>query len=234
MPTITITTNASEGESDIDTTSSMTGKPGGSGLCVPNSGMSYLSPFSMCTQGDRTISESNLSSSGYSSMASPGPSRCGSSNPLFPNDMEHPGSGPSGSHYTINSTIPVRRQILKNSQSNKKNESGASGGGQCSNADCARIHSESETLSDDTLLESNDEGIGTDHLDEKIEDGEIKSAKDLEIFIGKEFIDSGKNLMGSEDVPAMSSLQLPTILVQQDGGELGVSPVSSRSESPMR
>lgn len=60
-------------------------------LKVPSTGMCYLSPFSMCSRNDR--SEGNLSSSGYSSMASPGPSRCGSNNPLLPGEMEDPGCG---------------------------------------------------------------------------------------------------------------------------------------------
>ncbi|CAB0001187.1 unnamed protein product, partial [Nesidiocoris tenuis] len=46
-----------------------------------------------------------------------------------------------------------------------------------------RPRSDSETLSDDPQLESNDEGFGTDQLDEKIEEGEVKSAKELELFI---------------------------------------------------
>lgn len=98
-----------------------------------------------------------------------------------------------------------------------------------------RLHSrsDSETLSDEVLLESNDEGIGTDHLDEKIEEGEIKSAKELEIYIGKEMVDSGKNIM--EEPVCMAQLQLPLIVIQSDGGvEKGLSPVSSRSESPLR
>lgn len=93
---ITVTANMSEAESDADLNmmSPTVGKSGsGHHLMVPSSGMCYLSPFSICTRGDRTISESNLSSSGYSSMASPGPSRCGSSNPLCPNEMEDPGNG---------------------------------------------------------------------------------------------------------------------------------------------
>lgn len=89
-PMITITTNMSESDADISPTLGL-GKPSGCHLVVPTTGMCYLSPFSICTRGDRTISESNLSSSGYSSMASPGPSRCGSSNPL--NEMEPPGTG---------------------------------------------------------------------------------------------------------------------------------------------
>lgn len=97
---ITITSNMSEAESsDVDILSpTVVGKPGGGRLMVPSSGMCYLSPFSICTRGDRTISESNLSSSGYSSMASPGPSRCGSSNPLCSNEMEDPGTGNSATH----------------------------------------------------------------------------------------------------------------------------------------
>lgn len=44
--------------------------------------MCYLSPFSMCSRADRIASESNLSSSGYSS----GPSRCNSNTRLCPLD----------------------------------------------------------------------------------------------------------------------------------------------------
>lgn len=83
---ITITTNMSEVESDADISPSLGLGKQGSHLVVPTTGMCYLSPFAI--RGDRTISESNLSSSGYSSMASPGPSRCGSSNPLCSSEME--------------------------------------------------------------------------------------------------------------------------------------------------
>lgn len=71
------------------------GVPGGTAAVSGGGagGMCYLSPFSMCTRGDRAPSESNLSSSGYSSMASPGPSRCGSNNPLFPSEMDDAGTG---------------------------------------------------------------------------------------------------------------------------------------------
>ena len=95
-----------------------------------------------------------------------------------------------------------------------------------------RKRSDSETFSDETLLESNDEGIGTDHLDEKIDDGEIKSAKDLENFIGKELLETGQNLLSNEDV-VMSQLQLPSIIIQSELGFEKLSPVSSRSESPL-
>ncbi|KAJ8978846.1 hypothetical protein NQ317_004457 [Molorchus minor] len=61
----------------------------------------------MNTRGDHTASESNLSSSGYSSMASPGPSRCSSNNPLCPSEMEDPGPPGSGATRRRQSLTPV-------------------------------------------------------------------------------------------------------------------------------
>lgn len=148
-----------------------------------------------------------------------------------------------------------------------------------------RNRSDSETLSDEPILESNDEGIGTDHIDEKIEDGEIRSAKELELYMGmgsSELIESGKSLLAATElstqsssslsgstVPGISSatsviaaptaptpavtvsaaspatsvapetvtmaqLQLPSIVIQSENGDRALSPVSSRSESPIR
>lgn len=102
-----------------------------------------------------------------------------------------------------------------------------------------RSRSDSETLSDDALLESNDEGIGTDHIEEKMEEGEIRSAKDLEIYISNsELAESGKSIVvpeNAEPVVTMAQLQLPLIVIQSDGTatDKGISPVSSRSESPL-
>jgi hypothetical protein len=95
-PMITITTNMSEVESSDPECASpgpTKSSSNSSTLGIPTSGMCYLSPFSICGRGERAPSESNLSSSGYSSMASPGPSRCGSSNPLFLSETEDPGPG---------------------------------------------------------------------------------------------------------------------------------------------
>lgn len=112
-PLITITSNFDDitAESDAEITCGAS-KKRLSGVVVPTShidtsdgrlslgvppshgGMCYLSPFSMGTmRNDRAPSESNLSSSGYSSMASPGPSRCGSNNPLFPCEIDDAGTG---------------------------------------------------------------------------------------------------------------------------------------------
>lgn len=220
-PMITITANMSE-ESDTDFLSPATSK-------MPNklmptvSGMHFLSPFSMCTQRERAPSEGNLSSSGYSSMASPGPSRCGSNRELCGNEVDDVHSIP----------IPnVRRHqsILKKTDENNDKITGTK-----NKIEGFRKRSDSETLSDETtLLESNDEGIGTDHLDEKIEDGDIRSAKELEDFIGKELIENGKSLMGTEETVTvtMSQLQLPSIVLSESGLDK-LSPVSSRSESPL-
>ncbi|XP_066978110.1 uncharacterized protein [Macrobrachium rosenbergii] len=70
-PSITVTSMLSEVESDTDspTTGCRQGGPASS----------YLSPF---LGVELRASESNLSSSGYSSAYSPGPSRCSSDNPL--------------------------------------------------------------------------------------------------------------------------------------------------------
>lgn len=183
------------------------------------SGMTYLSPFSMCIRGDRAPSEGNLSSSGYSSMASPGTSRCSSSNPLCLGEED-------GISIVVPSLMMTRKypSILKKADDNNKgNDNG--------NELQFRKRSDSETLSDETLLESNDEGIGTDHLDEKIEEGDIRSAKELENFIAKDLLENGRSLMGTEEVLTMSQLQLPSIVIQ--AAESKLSPVSSRSESPL-
>lgn len=93
-PTIMVTANMSEADSDVESISPAVPKPSGNNLLgVPPSGMCYLSPFSIVARNERTTSESNLSSSGYSSMASPGPSRCGSSNPLCASEAEDPSNG---------------------------------------------------------------------------------------------------------------------------------------------
>lgn len=220
-----------------------------------NVGMCYLSPFSMCSRADRTASESNLSSSGYSSMASPGPSRCGSNNPLCPSEMEDPGSsGPGSNHHSglpSRRPSPLLRSGASSSNSNTMDNNGGEQKGHC------RGRSDSETLSDDPLLESNDEGIGTDHLDEKIEDGDLKSAKELEIYIDGKIVDVPKspgclspcNVSTKCDAAEVTmdrlmpppvgvckvSLQLPSIVVQSEtsGCDKYISPVSSRSESPL-
>lgn len=230
-----------EMESDTDTMSPATTKSGNH-LLLPRNDMCYLSPFSIVTRGDRTISESNLSSSGYSSMASPAQSRCGSSNPLYPNDIDDGGCGPSGQGTKLHKMITMRRSSSHGKQCGSGANGGAGGGGDCTCATspgttdhhrhCRQHRSDSETFSDDILLESNDEGIGTDHIDEKIEEGEIRSAKELEHYIEKELLDSGKKIMCDEQV-AMSQLQLPIIIIQSDGTEKALSPVSSRSESPI-
>lgn len=214
-------------ESDADTMSPIHSKA--SALGIPSGGMCYLSPFSIVTRGDRTTSEGNLSSSGYSSMASPGTSRCGSTT-LCTNEMDDSGTGHSSTANMAGHKMAPNRRLSTQSTDAAAFATKTVSGGQRQGG---RRLSDSETLSDDILLESNDEGIETDHIDEKIEDGVIKSAKELEIYIGKELVDNGKIILMEESM-GMSQLQLPSIVIQGEATEKGISPVSSRSESPIR
>lgn len=127
----------------------------------------------------------------------------------------------------------IHTSILKKPQTQENNQKSTA------NRDQLYRRSDSETLSDDPLIESNDEGIGTDHLDEKIEEGKIKSAKELENYISTEVLETGKNLMTGDSIVAecltLSQLQLPSIVIQSEpGSDKPLSPVSSRSESPLR
>ncbi|XP_017471876.1 PREDICTED: uncharacterized protein LOC108363116 [Rhagoletis zephyria] len=251
-PMITVTSNMSELESDTEPLSPATKTCNPGGLMPPNPvGMCYLSPFTMCSRADRTISESNLSSSGYSSMASPGPSRCGSSNPLYPGEMDEPGSGHSSGGLSLHVNLLNRRKnsALASCKENITNgkgtdaESGATG----SSADqLHRPRSDSETFSDEIILESNDEGIGTDHVDEKLDDSRLSSNrfKTLGAYMAEHVlieVDEPQQQPTSTSAASctisagnqMAQLQLPSIVIQIDGNEKGLSPVSSRSESPL-
>ncbi|XP_055912798.1 uncharacterized protein LOC129946580 isoform X2 [Eupeodes corollae] len=232
-PTITITSNMSELESDTEPLSPApkTGGPG-SLLAPGNPGMCYLSPFTMCSRADRTISESNLSSSGYSSMASPGPSRCGSSNPLCPNEMDEPGSGHSGPSLSLHASLLSRRKNAALASCKENITNGKHSASNDDHQERLRARSDSETMSDDILLESNDEGIGTDHVDEKLDDNRNNGGQQLGVFIEEQIL-----VEVEEPAPApvtqMAQLQLPQIVIQIDGTDKGLSPVSSRSESPL-
>ncbi|XP_056636815.1 uncharacterized protein LOC130445275 [Diorhabda sublineata] len=236
-PLITITCNMNEIESDTESISPATKTSGV--LQGTSASMTYLSPFSINHRGEHTASESNLSSSGYSSMASPGPSRCSSNNPLCPTEMDDQGPGGFNRRPSLTPTIKL----------NPSNQ-------QSTSQDRGR-RSDSETLSDEAQVESNDEGIGTDHLDEKIDEGELKSARELEVFMvnDNETCKTLLNLptfptqktakcLSSEDTvdrllppltASKNSLQLPSIIVQCEspGCDKHLSPMSSRSESPL-
>lgn len=241
-------------ESDTDTMSPANIKS--NQLCLPRtSDMCYLSPFSSVSRGDRTISdESNLSSSGYSSMASPAPSRVSSRDPLFPtmNDTDDNGGGVGGSGGGGGGGSGISGSSGGNNKFRKMRSNSMQSGKSSDNnsyANCSKIcspinqfnrnqlRSNSETLSDDVLLESNDEGIETDHIDEKLDSSQMEcTPNELEHCIPEELIDSGKKILCEEQQQQqqliMSKLQLPTIVIQNDGTDK--SPVSSRSESPIR
>lgn len=249
-PMITVTSNMSELESDIEPLSPATKVTTGNGLVPPNPvGMCYLSPFAMCTRADRTISESNLSSSGYSSMASPGPSRCGSNNPLYPNEMDEPGSGHANANLSLHVNLLNRRRnsalpSCKENISNGKSAAETAEGGSAEHLNTHRPRSDSETFSDDILAESNDEGIGTDPVDEKLDETRLNRHR-FDTFLDDEVLievdeptisATGPSLTSNTNtITQMAQLQLPSIVIQIDGngGEKSLSPVSSRSESPL-
>ncbi|XP_064466575.1 uncharacterized protein LOC135377815 [Ornithodoros turicata] len=84
MPKILITANMSSCESEEAPSPPRTPNPS-------TKTMNYLSPLTiMCSSADRTISESNLSTSGYSSLSSPGLSRCNSTSPIA-DELENTG-----------------------------------------------------------------------------------------------------------------------------------------------
>lgn len=105
-----------------------------------------------------------------------------------------------------------------------------------------RGRSDSETLSDDPLLESNDEGIGTD---ERVDDVPT-SAKEMELVTLKEALEVPQAAMCSPSgvtkcsivkcvsvergLDEKASLRPPTLIPE---GSRPLSPVSSRSESPL-
>ncbi|XP_055844862.1 uncharacterized protein LOC129911179 isoform X2 [Episyrphus balteatus] len=238
-PTITITSNMSELESDTEPLSPAPKAGGPGSLLAPGNpvGMCYLSPFTMCSRADRTISESNLSSSGYSSMASPGPSRCGSSNPLCPNEMDEPGSGHSGPSLSLHASLLSRRKNAALASCKENITNGKHSAANEDHQERLRARSDSETMSDDILLESNDEGIGTDHVDEKIDDNRNignRNGQQLGVFVEEQILIEVDE-PSPAPVPAvqMAQLQLPSIVIQIDGTDKGLSPVSSRSESPL-
>lgn len=295
----------------------------------PIHGMSYLSPFSFggaSRSSDRNISEGNLSSSGYSSMASPGPSRCGSNNPLLPGEMGGGAGGGSGSGAgsgdaggiggTADAAGTSSGRLSAGSPSAagaQKASSPAAGrstavlgavgghlmmhlgpGGklqQLAAARRARLRSDSETLSDDLVLESNDEGI---EMDQGGSGGAEETPENVDTLLGLVVVVvdgsgcAGDALAGqvetssaapqtvapvpaavvatstaaaaqSKESAAMSAAELPSAVfavptitlepceadeeqmgVQQqqrptdESAAVVVSPVSSRSESPLR
>lgn len=277
-PLITITTNVSSCESDTDSPTKTAAN------------MHYLSPFDLIRQStEHSTSLSNLSSSGYSSMASPGPSRCNSNSPLFGSDPDgdpnciSPGlrHSPSsiarkyGQHLCpSNIPYPVSpRHCPTGAAIHKTMLNNALGGvGRrfrpplLRAATSIRKRSDSETTDEQpepgSLQEdsNDDEGIGMDHIDFKIHRGEVTSAEDLELYMDREKASpiedpTGKPLVGSREEESMGhsggrELVCPAIVVQtllqnepdrdrcwkfvrRKSFQHRLSPVSSRSESPM-
>lgn len=195
-PMITITANFCETESDAEylSTSARSKKPN---KLMPETSNTFLSPFSICTRGDRAPSEGYLCSSGYSSVAS-------SNNKLSANEIDD-------HNYKMSNdfVLSIKVPPLQGNSQGKRNIGGT--------FERAEKKSDSETLSDETILESNDEGIVTDHAEDV-----VKQTEDL-----LSFVEEGNAFMPEEIIK--TQLQLPSIVI----GTEKLSPVSSRSESPM-
>ncbi|XP_054708551.1 uncharacterized protein LOC129218337 [Uloborus diversus] len=178
----------------------------------PNKSMMYLSPLAVISSStDRTISESNLSTSGYSSISSPGLSRCNSSSPIS-DDIEHQHHSngnrkpelqspkkPHGLQMTYLSvggndkafffppTIACHCHTPNQPAPVVFEPKNAPAVPSVWTAGKHRLlykrNSYQTTSTDDSI---DDEGIGMDTIDFKIRKGEVRSAHDLEIFIASE------------------------------------------------
>lgn len=161
--------------------------------------MCYLSPFTCygAVRSDIAASESNLSSSGYSSMASPGPSPSCSSKTLHACILEE----------DINLYSPRGRMMKKDRHvlhrivlsPSLESSTPPPDSPQQMNSSFYRMSSrkrpsDSEATDDQTVpepnehestveYESNDEGVDVFSITEKIACGQLRSAKEVENFI---------------------------------------------------
>ena len=168
-PLITITSNFSEVESDSDA-----GTLGRGGMLSSQNKMCYLSPFACygAVRPDMAASESNLSSSGYSSMASPGPSPSCSSKTLHASILEED----MAALYSRQSKRMAKdRQLLHRIVLSPSLESSTDD----------QIAGSAEPVDHESTADydSNDEGIDLFSIHEKIDSGELRSAKEVENFM---------------------------------------------------
>ncbi|GIY91523.1 protocadherin Fat 1 [Caerostris extrusa] len=173
MPKILITTNMNSCDSDE---ASPPRTPN------PNKSMMYLSPLAVISSStDRTISESNLSTSGYSSISSPGLSRCNSSSPIS-DDVEH--------HHHSNCTHKPELHSPKKNLMNSPTISTVWSPGK-HRLLCKR-NSYQTTSTDDSI---DDEGIGMDTGELKAQKVELRGTFDVDMHRTSEQI--SKQLISS-------------------------------------
>lgn len=213
-PVITVTCMSDSDTESVTTKNGTDSSKNGSGMC-------YLSPFSMCSRADRIASESNLSSSGYSS----GPSRCNSNTRLCPLDCaEEPTVGGGGGGRRVSPLIhaPEIREMDSETTYSENDDEGfdtetTDAAGRVSGSEAARGKHYRRTGGESSELDAESlSGIGGKHSPS-----------------GPESSDA---TYGGRHVP------LPSITVQQYPSTLHLStvdmlheksPVSSRSESPL-
>lgn len=168
-PMITVTANFSEVESDSDA-----GTLGRGGMLNNQSKMCYLSPFACygAVRPEMAASESNLSSSGYSSMASPGPASPSSSSKNLHSCILEEGMGGYALYSRKSNRASKDRPRIVLSPSFE------------SSTDDQAVGPIEPVEHESTVeYESNDEAGDFFPFNEKIENGELKSAKELEDFL---------------------------------------------------
>lgn len=218
-PVITVTCM-----SDSDTESATT--KNGTDSSKNGGGMCYLSPFSMCSRADRIASESNLSSSGYSS----GPSRCNSNTRLCSLD---------------GSEEPTRPRLSPLIHTPQIKEPGT--------MDSETTFSENEDEGFDTETTDHTAGPLLEGNDSKTTGGMIRGkhywgglggtggCSELETETPRPLSAGGLELDSTHGRHHPQQQSLPSIKVQQYPSTLHLStdmlqdksPVSSRSESPL-
>lgn len=156
--------------------------------------MCYLSPLVHYCAGrtDIATSESNLSSSGYSSMASPGPSPSCSSKTLLEDDMILRRKGFMKGKDTRTMFHQVLSPSLESSSSPPESPMEKPFDAHCFREKHSSILPSDSEVTDEHIepiehestadYESNDDILDPYGIREKIDSGELKSAKDLENF----------------------------------------------------
>lgn len=218
-PVITVTCMSDSDTESVTTKNGTDSSKNGGGMC-------YLSPFSMCSRADRIASESNLSSSGYSS----GPSRCNSNTRLCPLDCaEEPTTGGGGGGRRVSPLIhaPEIREMDSETTFSENDDEGF------------------DTEPTDGPGQVSDSAASAAARGKHYRWAGGGSELDAESTVSVMMVSGGKH---SSSVPELADTppysrhaQLPSITVQQYPSTLHLStdvlhdksPVSSRSESPL-
>lgn len=206
-PVITVTCMSDSDTESVTTKNGTDSSKNGGGMC-------YLSPFSMCSRADRIASESNLSSSGYSS----GPSRCNSNTRLCPLDC---GEEPRRISPLIHSTPGIREMDSETTFSEMDDEG-----------------FDTETADPETMTGNRAKRLHhmMHYRDAELEEAETTgaTAAGLKAYgSGPEPEAQHAQQQQQQPVPSITVQQYPSALHLSTDMIYDKSPVSSRSESPL-